>query len=281
MGLCKWWFPESQPFFPAFGQITIISINMNIETPWVLQYVSIIWDTIDTFGMIEYQIDMKMVWLNISQISFDDWNDARGTPHDLGNLLKRYQKKRCWIMLTYEMQNIARYSFVILCHYPKIIEPRNSWDSMWWPFLCLRSVGTSENTKLWRRAGWHPTSTWETHELDATNKTPKFDVIWGGWHNMTTNWFMTVRWTFWPLGIYIYILIYISGHISIHIRHSRHSHRMAPVMAVCEKLDWWICWSLQPSTSGAEDGAGTIPQLFQLQKSAECWGVNWRMGRLT
>ena len=53
---------------------------MNIETPWVLQYVSIIWDTIDTFGMTEYQIDMKMVWLNISQISFDDWNDARGTP---------------------------------------------------------------------------------------------------------------------------------------------------------------------------------------------------------
>jgi hypothetical protein len=37
------------------------SINMNIETPWVLQYVSIIWDTIDTFGMTEYQIDMKMV----------------------------------------------------------------------------------------------------------------------------------------------------------------------------------------------------------------------------
>ena len=90
---------------------------MNIETPWVLQYVSIIWDTIDTFGMIEYQIDMKMVWLNISQISFDDWNDARGTPHDLGNLLKRYQKndvELCWLMKCKILQDIPLSFFVII-----------------------------------------------------------------------------------------------------------------------------------------------------------------------
>ena len=141
------------------------------------------------------------------------------------------------------MQNIARYSFVILCHYPKIIEPRNSWDSMWWPFLCLRSVGTSENTKLWRRAGWHPTSTWETHELDATNKTPKFDVIWGGWHNMTTNWFMTVRWTFWPLGIYIYI------HINIYLA-------IYPFISVtaATATEWHLSWlSARNSTGESAD----------------------------
>jgi len=89
---------------------------MNIETPWVLQYVSIIWDTIDTFGMTEYQIDMKMVWLNISQISFDDWNDARGTPHDLGNLLKWYQKndvELCWHLKCKILQDIPLSFFVM------------------------------------------------------------------------------------------------------------------------------------------------------------------------
>ena len=73
-------------------------------------------------------------------------------------------------------------------------------------------------------------------------KPPKFDILFWDDNNMTTNWFIVVRWRFSPAI-------------------SMHPATMAPVMAVCEKLGESADLGcsrllLEPRDPGQRDDAG-------------------------